>query len=290
MDTATRLVDRAYEAILALVGSGKVGDQDTISFRDLSERLGMSRMPITVALDRLKREGVVESHPRMGTRICRIDAESIWGLLRWRIALECEIASEAAQWMSASERRRLVEFGVETDAAFVQVSPIAGRYIEALKRRDAGESDASAILEGKMISPAKLPYNVDQDFHFLLADLCRSMKLRHEIDRALSMISVKVAICEAVAATASRAIPPKSPPNHETLAQVIAEGNPREASDCMRRHIENGFFIYGYMKWYRSHYFDAHEYEEPASCSASLVGSSAKANAAMLPGADGPRT
>ena len=47
--------------------------------------------------------------------------------------------------------------------------------------------------------------------------------------------------------------PPEPPPTHTELARTIAEGSPEEAEARMRKHIENGFFMYGFLNWYRNH-------------------------------------
>lgn len=248
-----RLVDQAYHGILKLVGDGEIRDGDNMTFSDLSDRLGMSRMPVTVALDRLQREGLVESIPRIGTRLRRIDAETIWGLVRWRVAMECEIAREACEWMTATEREKLIEAGQRTDRDLDRVAPKLGllRAVTAgdeLVERSPDRADGALV-----INPREVGSDVDDQFHLLLADLCRAPKLRQEMRTTVDVFSVKVAICETVSAAAAYALPPVPPPDHETLARAIAQGTPQEADQCMRDHIENGFFMYGFLQWYRTH-------------------------------------
>ena len=61
--------DRAYSAILELIVNGELGRVDSISHRQLAQRLGMSKQPVAMALDRLEQDGIVESAARVGTRL-----------------------------------------------------------------------------------------------------------------------------------------------------------------------------------------------------------------------------
>ena len=65
---------RAYQQIRDEILSGDLLIGDVLSRRKLADRLNMSFLPITEALQRLEVEGLVESRPRIGTRV-RIPTE-----------------------------------------------------------------------------------------------------------------------------------------------------------------------------------------------------------------------
>ncbi len=249
MPKKERLTDQAYHGILQLVEEGHFRDDRGISFNRLSDRLKMSRMPVSIAVDRLERDGVLESSPRLGTRVQRMDAETIWGLIRWRIALECEIAREASLQISRADGERLIEAGLRTDEDLERIAP-GVQELKTLVNSGRGNSPEAAELMHS-ISARRLGLRYDNEFHLLLAELSGVKKLRTELARFMDVFPVKVAVCEAVEATVAYTVPNEYPPMHEDLARAVIDGDPDQASTLMRRHIENSVFIFGFQQWYR---------------------------------------
>lgn len=212
-------VDRAYGRILELIEGGEFAQTDVLSHRQLAERLGMSRLPVATALDRLEREGVVESAPRVGTRLKPADAEAFWGAFQWRVALECRTARLAAEWTMPEEYERL--------------------------RRKAREVDEhkAGILTVEFTQ-------VDIEFHTYIADLSHCAQLRSEIDR-LGIYGIKFKTCEAV--RAAHIASPERAPDHRELAEAIISGDPDRAETAMRKHLENSR-TYGFLQWYQEAY------------------------------------
>lgn len=218
-----RMADKAYHQILDLLASEEIDEADIISHRDLAQKLGMSKMPIGGALRRLEREGLVEMIPRIGTRVCRVDAQSMWDMIQWRIALECQTARLACEWMDAAGAERLMA---------------AARQVDQLFAKDPVRS-----------------FQPDVEFHLLLADLCGCPRLRRELDR-LNIYRVKLLLCESVSAAALPA--PAAPRrDHQILAQAVIKGPPERAEQRMREHLERGGGIYGFVQWYRKTHLSA---------------------------------
>jgi DNA-binding FadR family transcriptional regulator len=140
----------------------------------------------------------------------------MWGMLQWRIALECQIARLAGGGIDNEGATRLME---------------AAEKVEQLSQQSYPNS-----------------YQADVEFHLLLGDLCGCRRLREELDR-LNIYYIKMVICEAVSAAAQ--VPPTPPPDHQTLARTIIAGPPEEAERCMREHLENSISLYGFVQWYR---------------------------------------
>src|SRR2546429_7963425 len=66
---ASSLASEAYGIVRRRIARGKVGLGQAISRRKLAAELGMSFLPVSMALLRLEFEGLLESRPRAGTRV-----------------------------------------------------------------------------------------------------------------------------------------------------------------------------------------------------------------------------
>src|SRR5665213_1482404 len=101
------LSNQAYQQIRDEILSGELLIGDVISRRRLAERLSMSFLPITEALNRLRRRGLVESRPRIGTRVRIPTEQDIRDTNVIREALESQAARLCAQQMTAKEKKQL---------------------------------------------------------------------------------------------------------------------------------------------------------------------------------------
>lgn len=216
---ATR-ADEAYSRIIELIASREIRESDPISHRSLAERLGMSKLPVSRALDRLQREGLLNSQPRVGTRLRPFDADNIWGMLQWRSAIECQSARLAAECSTGTEKKELIVLGRKTDVQLSKVGPEKGHH------------------------------PLDAEFHRTVARLSRVTEFEDSLDR-LSIYHIKVQLCEAVSAAAQK--PPSAPPDHQAVARAIATGDPGIAEVAMREHLENSERAYGFVRWYRQY-------------------------------------
>lgn len=217
---ASLLKDRVYDRIVRLIQRGDLTDADLISHRRLAERLRVSPQPVRDALSRLEREGLVETIPRVGTRLKRVDAEHFFGLINWRIALECQIARLASEHATDEQREAMIEAGREMDAQYC--GP------------DADEVEST---------------RADEAFHLKIASYCGAPLLHEELTR-LSIYNVKRLICEALALTRERS--PTPPSTHEDIARAIASGDPGQAEQAMRNHFDHAENLYGFIKSYHN--------------------------------------
>lgn len=215
-DLPVKLADQAYQRLLHMIAAGEIQMNDFISHRQLASRLRIGKLPVGMAIKRLEDEGLAESVPRVGTRICRIDAKEIWGMVNWRIALECQIARLACESMNPRNASHLKAAALKTDR-----------------------------LRNK---PREIRYPVDVDFHQLLAEMANCHQLKKELER-MNVYRVKVAMCEAMRASAQKS--PVPPPDHRHLVETIIAGPPARAEQCMREHLEHSCVLYGFLEWYR---------------------------------------
>lgn len=97
---AETLVDLAYDQIKEDIARGRFKPGEKIVFRELVERYAISETPIKQALNRLVSEGLVESIPRRGMRICQSSPEDFKETLDIRYALEDHFAPVVMQAVS----------------------------------------------------------------------------------------------------------------------------------------------------------------------------------------------
>lgn len=204
------LSECAYEVIREQILRGKLPLGATLSRRRLAATLGMSLLPISEALQRLESEGLVESRPRVGTRVCIPTPEDIRDSYVIREALESQSARLFVQKASPLERRELCRMAEHTDVLF--------------NRCVGGETDPEFLFE---------VHTYHCQFHLRIAECTGSRALRQALDKNhvlifnwLLDVSVRY-----------QARPPRF---HRELAEVLC-GNDAEGADAaMRKHIRYG--------------------------------------------------
>ncbi len=85
-----KLADQAYRFVLERIRTRAWPPGFLLNRRMAAAELGMSPAPVLEALVRLENEGVVESLPRKGTRVCLARPADIYGLMIVREALEAQ--------------------------------------------------------------------------------------------------------------------------------------------------------------------------------------------------------
>ncbi len=202
------LAARAYERIRDMILCGDLPLGAPISRRQLAECLGMSALPITTALDRLKAEGLVESRPRSGTRV-RIPAEQeILGHYIVREALESQVARLFAESATAAERADLMKRARRLDMMFA----------------------SSPLLK---LDRSKRLFEIHREhflFHMSIAEIAGC----HELTAALEKNQVLIFQWLYNSAAHFDTLPARW---HENLAKVLCAGNPEEADKAMRQHV-----------------------------------------------------
>jgi len=181
-----------------------------LSRRRLAAELGMSLLPIAEALQRLENEELVESRPRVGTRVCLPTAEDIRERYEVREALESQAARLFAQRATVRERLDLEKMAEHMDAMF-------NRCADA-----AGDRDFLFAVQ-----------SYHSEFHQRIAEGTGCRALRQVIEKN------HVLIFNCLFDVAAQR-PPLPPHFHRELMEAINKGNPEEADHAMRRHIRYG--------------------------------------------------
>ncbi len=124
---------QAYQAVKQLIVSGEAPPGAFLSQRQLARRLGMSKTPVHVALERLQAEGFIEIAPQQGIVVRAMSVEDIVEHFELRQALESFVVARLAGKLrpeqveqlhhALAEQQRAVQAGdvqrfVELDAQF----------------------------------------------------------------------------------------------------------------------------------------------------------------------------
>src|SRR6185369_1930523 len=110
------LMARAHGTIKKRILRGDVRLGEPISRRQIAEELGMSFLPVSLALLRLEYEGFVESRPRAGTRVRVPSREDIRGHYVVREALEVQAARLFVSHATARDLSDLKTMAMQLDA------------------------------------------------------------------------------------------------------------------------------------------------------------------------------
>jgi len=87
-DRHRSLRDETVDELRRLILDGELNPGQHLSELSVSERLGVSRLPVREAFRRLEAEGLLESLPRRGVRVVELDGEELAVVREVRVALE----------------------------------------------------------------------------------------------------------------------------------------------------------------------------------------------------------
>lgn len=204
------LSDQAYHQIRDEILSGDLMIGDILSRRRLAERLNVSFLPITEALRRLETEGLVESRPRIGTRVRIPSEQDIRDSYVIRMALESEAARLCAQRITAEEKQQLRS---------------RAQHLDQLQKVAAQETAVSRF----MVSV----HTYHMQFHMHIAELAHCPGLCRAIEREQVLIFNWL-----YDVAADRRAQPEQ--FHVTLAEALCSSDLLLADDAMRAHVRYG--------------------------------------------------
>lgn len=204
------LSNRAYQQIRDEILSGELSIGDVLSRRSLAKRLNMSFLPITEALKCLETEGLVESRPRIGTRVRIPSEQDIRDGYVIREALESQAARLCAQNITDAEKQEL-----RTKA----------RHLDELHKICAVETEDSRFLFSV--------HTFHMEFHMRIAELARCPGLRRAIEKEHVLIFNWL-----YDVAARRRTQPEE--FHLSLAEALCTNDAGVADAAMRAHVRYG--------------------------------------------------
>jgi GntR family transcriptional regulator, rspAB operon transcriptional repressor len=206
--TVESLSEHAYQLIREKILRGKYPLGAALSRRQLAKELRMSFLPISEALQHLEIDGLVESRPRVGTRVRIPTLQGIRERYVLREALESQAARLFAQTTDENGKSEICNMG---------------RQLDQLHASSGGADD-------------DFLYSVNSyhmRFHLRIAEIGGNSLLRDAIERE------QVLIFNWLFDTAAqqRTLPANF---HAELAAALASGSLEVADVAMRSHVRYG--------------------------------------------------
>lgn len=99
-----------YDYLYSAIRKGEIKAGDTLTERDLAEKLGVSRTPIREAIRKLEEQGVVIHEPHKGAKVIALSAEKAAELYEVRELLEGLAARKLAQIHTAEMMEELTGY------------------------------------------------------------------------------------------------------------------------------------------------------------------------------------
>lgn len=197
------LADQATERLRNAIQRGSLRPGTQLVERDLAQRLGMSRVPIREAIQRLVEEGLVKKAPHRGTFVYLPSPQEIEEITSLRIVLEQFVIERVmARWNPQHE---------------ATLQAIVDQIRAAVINQDRHRmSELDAQFHSTMWEIAD---------HSILLEIVSS--LRQRVTRLLYETIALMTSSELYGAVVS----------HEALIKVIKSGDVKAAKDEMSRHI-----------------------------------------------------
>jgi DNA-binding GntR family transcriptional regulator len=120
------LTEHAYLLIRDRILRGELPFGTGLSRRALAEDFGISIVPVGDALQRLENDGLVESRPRVGTRVRIPTPKAIRGHYILREALESQAARIFAEKASPNEREEIKQLASQLDEHYTLLATTEG--------------------------------------------------------------------------------------------------------------------------------------------------------------------
>ena len=204
------LAGRAYLELRNQILKGELPAGVVLSRRRLARALRVSVPPVAEALLHLEHDGLVESKPRVGTRVRVPTRRDIEDRSQLREALETQAARLLVARATAAEKQELLELGRQVDRL----------YAEAEQRPEDRD-----FLFAVHTHHMKL--------HLRIAEAARCPVLLEAIEK--ERVLVFSWLCDTVVQRRSLGFD-----YHVRLTKVLAAGTPEQAAAAMRRHIQRG--------------------------------------------------
>jgi DNA-binding GntR family transcriptional regulator len=202
------LAERAYQSIRDRILRGYYPLGTALSRRQVAKELRMSFLPISQALQHLEIDGLVESKPRVGTRVRVPTREDVLERYGLREALETQAARLCADHADQSSRQELVKMGYHLDQLYASIA--------------GGDEDFLYSV-----------HTYHMSFHLRVAEIGGNPLLRGAIERE------QVLVFNWLFDTAAqqRSLPPHF---HSELAAALTGSTVEAADAAMRAHIGYG--------------------------------------------------
>lgn len=158
------LIDQVHDRLVAAIADGTLAPGEKLTQEDVAEKLGVSRQPVSHALQLLRRHGLAVESGKRGLVVAPLDHDRLRGLYQVRAALDGLAASLAAErakagTLSSTSRKDIIEL-VEQGIEMADNSADISDFIQA----DMAFHSAIYVLSGNQ---AIIDTAAEQWPHFL---------------------------------------------------------------------------------------------------------------------------
>ncbi len=196
--------DHAYHVIREKILSGEFKPGQKLSRRGMAAETKVSVIPVIEALHRLENDGLVESQPRWGSRVLRLDDRQVRDFTCLREAVECQAVRMLAGRLDAVQENTLRTLAAEIDQKYM-----------------------SAREDPKL-------WEVHYQFHLNLVVYTGCDSLVAALKRCHLFNLVQKATQRAGSKT--KRLPPDW---HLRIVDALVAGDPRRAHDIMEGHVRD---------------------------------------------------
>ncbi len=201
MKYSSDLAGEAYLALRERILHGNIAIGEVISRRKIAAELGMSFLPVSEAFVRLEVEGLLESKPRVGTRVRIPTPEDVRGQFRVRTVLEVEAAKLFSEVATPAQRGELLRLASRVDALYAQPGKDRSYYLK-----------------------------MHETLHRRIVECAGCPALSHAIERTHALSSTWLCGSQAF-------FDPNLARLHQDLTEVLIKGDPQTAAQAMGEHV-----------------------------------------------------
>lgn len=195
------LKDQATDAIRNLIITGEIFPGTKLVERELADHLGISRMPVQIALIQLEKEGLVVNRPD-GHFVIELTERDVYDLYKVRLILERGAAELAAEHTCPANAGKLISLQQELAQAVDKKDHL--RYVE-----------------------------LDVEIHRLIWQQANNPQLLKVLNSMIGPIFMFIAN------NAEHFDWNETLHLHEDLVNSINSGNPVQAGESIARHLDN---------------------------------------------------
>jgi len=204
------LADQAYFLLRDRILGGSFPPGAVLSRRRLAAEFGMSFLPISEAMQRLESDGLLESRPRIGTRVRTPTPDEVRGRYVVREGLEAQSARLCCEKATFQERIQLRRMADDLDALFAR----------------SAQGEREQTLEAVV-------HQNHMGLHMRIADFARCPELKEAIEKN----QVLIFNWFYDVAAERRDLPERF---HRNLVDAVTGDNPLVADEAMRVHVRYG--------------------------------------------------
>lgn len=205
------LTENAVEKLRDALLAGEFSAGPSLTERQVSEYLGMSRTPVRAALQTLANEGLLAYEAQRGYRVRDINLETIFGAYKVRATLEGLACQEVAE---------------------------AGLPIDTTKALEACVAEGRALLKvgSEQFQHAEWR-DMNNRFHQAIVDAAKNETLSNLLGHLALMPMLSFKVIATIGASPNMALLEATQRDHEQILASLQAGQSVRASNRMQEHI-----------------------------------------------------